>query len=363
MREELPSTRPALTGWMPRRCWAICLLFVASSSCFVPTMLIRPNLLEQPFLSKMAWLSIWAFLRSLGFSVSVVDSCAFGSIHKKPFRLLSWRLDSFLFDQEMLWGSSAMFDIEGAYTKPSSVYVPNLAEHFALAFARALDKIRLEESGWTNYWRDRISVLEWPPDDWSLVLWVGLVLENTLRTSISLSPTPMWPFLSCWLPEVFLGDSLACWISRVAKGCHAKAQIVGLWLLGLVSRGLLQFPLLQVCMGLLVSRRLRLNTADDPTREKEVRPSSELSIAEFLPVEALQQIPLLSVFSSCRWLDSSVRAFVFFSPPLPPSVLRVLAVSLWDFPHFRSGLVQHFVWWTLIVMCFACYLVVVAWTS
>ena len=54
----------------------------------------RPNLLEQPFLSKMAWLSIWAFLRSIGFEVSVVVSCEFGNVHKEPFQLLSWGLDS-----------------------------------------------------------------------------------------------------------------------------------------------------------------------------------------------------------------------------------------------------------------------------
>ena len=104
----------------------------------------RPNLLEQPFLSKMAWLSIWAFLCKLGFSVSVVDSCMFGSIHKKPFRLLSWRLDSSFLTRRCCGGHKHI-RIEGAYTKPSSVYVPNLAEHFARAFASALDRVKDEE--------------------------------------------------------------------------------------------------------------------------------------------------------------------------------------------------------------------------
>ena len=51
--------------------------------CFILMMVAyhydRPNLLEQPFLSKMAWLSIWRFLLGRGFSEASVASCAFGS--------------------------------------------------------------------------------------------------------------------------------------------------------------------------------------------------------------------------------------------------------------------------------------------
>ena len=42
------------------------------------------GLLEQPRLSKMAWLSIWQFLLKLGCSEAFTDSCVFGCIHRKP---------------------------------------------------------------------------------------------------------------------------------------------------------------------------------------------------------------------------------------------------------------------------------------
>jgi len=55
----------------------------------------RPCLLEQPFLSKMAWLSAWRFLvRCKGWKEAVVASCAFGSPHLKQFRLLTKGLDT-----------------------------------------------------------------------------------------------------------------------------------------------------------------------------------------------------------------------------------------------------------------------------
>lgn len=47
----------------------------------------RPCMLEQPFLSKMAWLKIWKFLRRTVMSEAVVASCQFGSPHLKQFRL------------------------------------------------------------------------------------------------------------------------------------------------------------------------------------------------------------------------------------------------------------------------------------
>ena len=52
-----------------------------------------PSMLETPHLSKMAWLAFWKYLVKIGFTEAVLNSCAVGSIHKKPFRLLGWGLD------------------------------------------------------------------------------------------------------------------------------------------------------------------------------------------------------------------------------------------------------------------------------
>lgn len=301
----------------------------------------RPNLLEQPLLSKMAWLSIWAFLRSLGFSVSFVDSCAFGSIHKKPFRLLSWRLDSSFLTRRCCGGHRHV-RIEGAYTKPSSVYVPNLAEHFALAFACALDKIRLEENVGSAvkgiesvFLNDLLMTGHWSCElawFWKHSSHINLLDSNSYVTLLKL------------LAARGLSGRFTCLLdSRVAKGCHAKGRSSALAL----GPSLKRAASISIAAGLYGSfgfAPTRLNTADDPTREKEVRPSSELSIAEFLPVESLQQI---HSYQFSRPVAGWIRLFVLLSSFQCAEGFGGFPL---DFPLFRSCLVQHLVWWTFVLI-------------
>eukprot|EP00435_Cladocopium_sp_Y103_P013662 s4315_g3.t1 len=94
-------------------------------------------LLEQPHLSKMAWLSIWRYLLQLGFEEAVVNSCAFGSPHKKPFRLLGWGLPMHRIATRCPGGHSHV-RIVGKLTKPSAVYHPSLAKFLARHIAEAL---------------------------------------------------------------------------------------------------------------------------------------------------------------------------------------------------------------------------------
>jgi hypothetical protein len=85
----------------------------------------------------MAWLSVWQYLLQL--EEAIINSYAFGSIHKKPFRLLRHGLD-----MEPLRvpcpGGHQHVRIEGKYTSASAVYHPKLAEHIAIQFKKALDK-------------------------------------------------------------------------------------------------------------------------------------------------------------------------------------------------------------------------------
>ena len=97
----------------------------------------RPVGLEQPRLSKMAWLSCWRYLLSLGCSESVVAACMFKSIHKKEFRILSYLLSADRLEKRC-GGGHQHVRIEGKYTKDSAIYPPALAEHFAECFAEAL---------------------------------------------------------------------------------------------------------------------------------------------------------------------------------------------------------------------------------
>ena len=98
-----------------------------------------PALLETPYLSKMAWLPMWRYLLEIGFVEAALNSCAFGSPHKKPFRLLGWGLD-----MQMLTvpcpGGHQHVRIEGKFTKPSAVYHPGVAKRIAECFAAALRK-------------------------------------------------------------------------------------------------------------------------------------------------------------------------------------------------------------------------------
>ena len=101
-----------------------------------------PGFLEQPRLSKMAWLSAWKWLLSLGLEEVVVASCMFGSIHRKEFRFLvyGFEVDSF---QRKCSGGHSHIRIEGAYTKQSAIYVPGVVDHLATHIQLALKKLSL----------------------------------------------------------------------------------------------------------------------------------------------------------------------------------------------------------------------------
>ena len=104
----------------------------------------RPSGLEQPRLSKMAWLSAWQWLRQLGFEEAVIAACQFNSIHRKEFRFLCDGLDAKSLDRRCRGGHFHV-RIEGKYTKDSAIYTPEMARHLAGAYVAALRKLRAED--------------------------------------------------------------------------------------------------------------------------------------------------------------------------------------------------------------------------
>ena len=94
-------------------------------------------LLEQPQLSKMAWLPFWQFLLQLGFVEAITDSCVFGSIHRKPFRWLGYGLDMASINARCTGGHQHV-KIEGQLTKASAIYHPGLADFIADKICAAL---------------------------------------------------------------------------------------------------------------------------------------------------------------------------------------------------------------------------------
>ena len=104
----------------------------------------RPGLLEQPRLSKMAWLSAWAWLLSLGCEEAVLAACQFGSIHRKEFRLLCSDLDVQMLERRCR-GGHAHVPIQGKFTKGSAIYPEAMALHIAKAFKVAIGRSYLRE--------------------------------------------------------------------------------------------------------------------------------------------------------------------------------------------------------------------------
>ena len=247
----------------------------------------RPNLLEQPFLSKMAWLSIWRFLLKKGFNEASVASCAFGSPHLKKFRLLCFGLDA----EELTVpcrGGHRHLRIEGKYTRPSAVYVPRLAEHFAKAFFNAVQArtVLEEDEGNCVGVESVVSNDILMTGEWSLELqwfWKSTSHINILESHALLALLRRLTIAGGDCRFSVLIDS------RVAKCAHAKGRSSSRALLPSLRKA----AALQVAGGLYASYSFaptRLNIADDPTRDAELRPSSKRSCLDGLPPAAVQAL-------------------------------------------------------------------------
>ena len=244
-----------------------------------------PSLLEQPKLSKMAWLDVWRYLLSIGFTESFTDSCAFGSIHRKPFRFLGQGLAMEKLNVSCP-GGHAHVRIEGKYTKASAIYHPRLASFIADLFENALcPKDSLEEKA--------------PP------MIESVVLNDILQQ-------PGWTVESSWewkspahinvlesrsivglLKHLVVngGDVRYCCLadSRVAKGAHAKGRSSAFALRPSLARAC-AYSIAGNLHGSLGFAPTRLNTADAPTRRRSLPDPAALSILDFLSGSKIAEI-------------------------------------------------------------------------
>lgn len=269
----------------------------------------RPCLLETPFLSKMAWLSVWRFLlRCKSFQEAVCASCAFGSPHLKQFRLLTYGLDA----EELTVrckGGHKHLRIEGKLTKASSVYVPALAEHFARAFYKALRRIDDQhENEPTVKGLESVAINDvLMSGSWQLEHcwhWKVAAHINVLESNAYLS---LLKRLARHESEAL--RFVALLDSRVAKGAHAKGRSTS-WALGPSLR---KAAAVSVGAGLYSSLGFaptRLNTADDPARDVSIRPSSERSCLRNL---SLSQIRALQSVQLSRSAANWVRLWILLS--------------------------------------------------
>eukprot|EP00435_Cladocopium_sp_Y103_P016191 s1218_g4.t1 len=268
------------------------------------------GLLEQPQLSKMAWLTIWIFLRHLGCEEAIVNSCAFGSIHKKPFRFLGCGVDMKSLARPCPGGHSHV-RIEGKLTKASAVYHPNLAKHLALHIAQALERksratekepLRLESI--IN--NDILVSAPWRVClDWRWVTKAHInVLENRALTALH--------------KQLLLdgGDRrfYAMLDSRVAKGAHAK---------GRSSAVSLRPSLMRSCAFAIAGNLhpsygfspTRINTADAPTRERPLPVPSDHSIIDFLSSSQIAELHAHQFSkATAGWIRLYILAVFCFCP-------------------------------------------------
>ena len=94
------------------------------------------GLLNQPLLSKMAWLEEWRVLLWLGLCHKVkFSSCMFNPPHKKEFRMLAANMNTASLAVRCD-GTQSHVPIAGKYTKPSAVYTDELADALADAFVK-----------------------------------------------------------------------------------------------------------------------------------------------------------------------------------------------------------------------------------
>ena len=254
----------------------------------------RPCAAEQPFLSKMAWLRSWKLLLQEGFYEVYLASCQFGSPHKKQFRFLTYGLDYSTMSVRCPGGHTHI-PIQGAYTKPSAVYVRGLAMHVAKFFQKALER------------QERVKA-----DDPSFV---GLesVIANDVLLSSPWRTTRVWSWRSkdrrhinvleadaaVQMLEVAVRSREDHRInslidSRVAKCALAKGRTSSRVLQPVCRRA----ASLQISGGIYPSWNFaptRLNVADCPTRDKPF-PGLCKSLSDGLSLDLVRtfQIPQLS---------------------------------------------------------------------
>ena len=254
------------------------LAFRCMTICWVAWRYLIPALLEQPRLSKMAWLKFWKYLIEIGFLEAIVASCRFGSPHRKEFRFLGFGIEMAGLEARCSGGHPHV-RIEGALTKASAVYTQQLAEHLAKFIKKAVFSSKVEEFHFKGSANESLVVNDILYGDGWLVSkawsWRRPGHINILESNSYVS----------LLRELCLrgGDRrfVALMDSKVAKGAHAKGRSSSLGLRASLRRGCAY----TIAGNLHPSHGFaptRLNVSDAPTRFRLLPEPAKLSILDML---------------------------------------------------------------------------------
>ena len=277
------------------------------------------GMIEQPFSSKMKNLPAWKSIERLSEVCAVrTDSCRFGSVHQKGFRLMGLRINMDRLNKRCQCTQKHVV-VQGQHNKASATYTRELAFNIALCFRDAiyLQKRRIQGAldlnvkGLENQLVNDVAV----SSDWKVLnSWTFkkqshiniLEMASVLRLANKLADRKKS------LRVVNLVDSF------VVRGAASKGRSASLGLSPIIRR------LNAVCVASFLFFTLpfvptRLNVSDDPTRSVQLRTKLS-SISDGMSQEDFYDLAAISGLR--RWASNWVR-LVLLSGCLK-------SVRLWD---------------------------------
>lgn len=266
------------------------------------------SLLETPWSSKMKKMPSWRKLASHDdVSVARVDSCMYGSIHRKSFALLGTHAN---FEPVSLKcdGTHTHVPVQGKYTKASATYTPGLAAAIAkvieIGICRKKDELREEDfdvKGLEDQLLNEILV----SSNWQLVeAWPFKAPHHInileMAAVLKLVKSLVKKRMSCRVVVFVDSNVIRCAVNKGRSSSHALSSMLKQLGALAVGGGIYLF---------LVFSPTRLNPADDPTRGRELRsPQVGLDLQFWRPneLQRLSSVSHLKRFAS-NWVRLVLR--------------------------------------------------------
>eukprot|EP00435_Cladocopium_sp_Y103_P053797 s2167_g17.t1 len=355
----------------PRVIHGNCLAFRSLVLLWVGRRHSRPCGLEQPRRSKMGWLREWLSLVESGdFEEAIVAACRFNSPHQKEFKFLLHAIPATWLEARCTRDHQHI-RIQGQVTKQSAIYTPELGIHLALAFKRALRVVAFREAEGPDcaglesvVMNDLMCTLDWNVEKaWT---WKRPAHINVLEVSAGLGVLAR---VGNSRPHCRFVSALD---SAVARGALSKGRSTSRLLQPLLRRS----AVLQLCFDVYPVWPFcptRHNTADDPTRDVEVRQSLDLSVRACQGVDfrllhrtglrrfAANWVRLFLLVVSCRVSEAVPYGLHDHDADYAEPWTFRLLFDLWTLLFESWGRLCLSAWWTFVVACLPGLLVCCVW--
>eukprot|EP00435_Cladocopium_sp_Y103_P021725 s1085_g5.t1 len=270
-------------------------------------------IVEKPHSSKMRYLPSWQQLLQLDSSSLVrADSCQFGSIHRKSFSFLGINVDLAPIGLRCQ-GTCIHIPVQGSYTKASATYVPKLAYGLAHCIAHGIFSMRQVAK----------------EQDFEIAAGLENQLVNEVMLSSKWEVLKSWQFKACThinLLELKAAERLVESQAKVAFSLRFISMVDSNVSRGALGKGRSASRaishILRRINSMLVAADLyminpfcptRLNVADDPTRDRELRESSPGLLQS--PLSREQVFALATMPRLRRWASNWARLILLMGFP------------------------------------------------